>query len=98
MKDVNVDENRIVHNGKLWSSGGVTSGLDLCLAFICNASGESDAGKVQLLLEYFPPTLKYTRLSQIQELPPIRTPNGLFDNGMQRLPNYVLESYFQKME
>ena len=94
MKGVNVDENRIVQSGKFWSSGGVTSGLDLCLAFISSEFGESDAGKVQLLLEYFPPSLKYSKLNQIQDLPPIRTPDGLFDDGMQRLPNYVLNSYF----
>ena len=88
-------EQRIVNCGKFWSSGGVTSGLDLCLAFISSDSGEDEAGKVQLLLEYFTPSINYADLNLIKDLPPINTPEGLFESGTQRLPSYVLESYFK---
>ena len=95
LQGANVIEQRIVHCGKFWSSGGVTSGLDLCLAFINNDSGKEEAGKVQLLLEYFPSSTNYADLNQIKELPPINSPEGLLEDGAQNLPNYILESYFK---
>ena len=94
-QSITVEEQRIVHDKKFWSSGGVTSGLDLCLAFIAEESGREEAGKVQLLLEYFPPSTNYAKEEQIQELPMIKSPNGDIENGMQRLPRYLSDSYFQ---
>ena len=95
LQGVHVTERRIFRCGKIWSSGGVTSGLDLCLAFISSVSGKVEAGKVQLLLEYFPSTTNYVDLDHVKDLPPIRTPDGLLENGMQKLPQYALEEYFQ---
>ena len=42
-------------DGKFWSGGGVSSGIDLALAFVSSVSGRGVAGKVQLMIEYFPP-------------------------------------------
>ena len=52
--DVEVVEERIVHDGNMWSSAGVSAGIDLMLAFIANTAGEEVAGKVQLGAEYYP--------------------------------------------
>ncbi len=49
-----VIEKRIVKDEKIWSSGGVSSGIDLALAFIADISGEEIAGKVQAHMEYYP--------------------------------------------
>jgi transcriptional regulator GlxA family with amidase domain len=47
--DVEVVEERVVRDGKIWTAAGVSAGLDLALAFI-----ESIAGKVQFGAEYYP--------------------------------------------
>ena len=86
-------ERRIVHSGKIWSSGGVTSGLDLSLAFINGISGKAEAGKIQLLLEYFTSTIHFVDLDQVKDLPPINTPEWVLENGMQTLPEYILKDY-----
>lgn len=57
--DVEVVEERIVNDGKVWSSAGVSAGIDLMLAFIANVAGEETAGKVQFGAEYFPSTRRY---------------------------------------
>ena len=41
-------------DGKFWTGGGVTSGIDLALAFISSQEGREVAGKIQLMIEYFP--------------------------------------------
>ena len=57
--DVTVVEERYVHDGNIWTSAGVSAGTDLMLAFIAETAGEEAAGKVQLLSEYYPSTIKY---------------------------------------
>ncbi len=57
--DVEVVEERIVHDGRIWSSAGVSAGIDLALAFIEHIAGEETAGKVQLGAEYYPSTRRY---------------------------------------
>ena len=41
-------------DGKLWTAGGVTSGIDMALAFTAEVAGEEYAQMVQLALQYDP--------------------------------------------
>jgi len=81
---------RIVQDGKFWSGGGVTSGIDLALAFVSSVSGRAVAGKVQLMLEYFPSQENYADRSLLDQLPPYRD-----GNSKQELPEYLNNSYFK---
>ncbi|HEY5741376.1 MAG TPA: DJ-1/PfpI family protein, partial [Terrimicrobiaceae bacterium] len=69
-KDVVVEEQRVVKSGKIWTSGGVSSGIDLALEFIAEIAGKEEAGRVQLLLEYFPKQTIYCNLETSNSLPP----------------------------
>lgn len=57
--DVQVVEQRFVRDGNVWTSAGVSAGIDLMLAFIASVSGETAAGKVQFQAEYYPASTKY---------------------------------------
>ena len=57
--DVQVVEQRFVRDGNVWSSAGVSAGIDLMLAFIASIAGETVAGKVQFQAEYYPASTKY---------------------------------------
>jgi cyclohexyl-isocyanide hydratase len=59
--NVTVVERRFVHDGGIWTSGGVSAGMDMTLAFIAEAFGESVAAEVQLDAEYFPGNRIYGR-------------------------------------
>jgi transcriptional regulator GlxA family with amidase domain len=52
--DVTVLEERYVVDGPIWTSAGVSAGLDMALAFIARTDGPAVAGKVQLFAEYYP--------------------------------------------
>ncbi|MFC1884165.1 DJ-1/PfpI family protein [Thermodesulfobacteriota bacterium] len=52
--DVTVVEKRFVKDGNIWSSSGVSAGIDLMLAFIEDFAGEEAAGTVQFAAEYYP--------------------------------------------
>lgn len=52
--DVEVVEERFLRSGAVWTSAGISSGIDLLLHFIAETSGEEAAGRVQLEAEYFP--------------------------------------------
>ncbi len=52
--DVAVVEERFVRDGNVWSSAGVSAGIDLMLALIADIAGEEIAGGVQLASEYYP--------------------------------------------
>src|SRR5450755_2788550 len=54
LKDVTVVEERFVQDGKVWSSAGVSAGIDLMLAFISSVASAESAGKVQFASEYYP--------------------------------------------
>jgi transcriptional regulator GlxA family with amidase domain len=58
---IEVVEQRFVHDGNIWSSGGVSAGMDMMLAFIAHIFGAEVAAKVQLYAEYFPATTIYGR-------------------------------------
>jgi transcriptional regulator GlxA family with amidase domain len=57
--DVTVVEERIVRDGNVWSSAGVSAGIDLLLALIADTAGEETAGKVQFGAEYYPMAKRY---------------------------------------
>jgi transcriptional regulator GlxA family with amidase domain len=57
--DVTVVEERVVHDGNIWTSAGVSAGIDLMLAFIANVAGEEVAGRVQFAAEYYPSGRRY---------------------------------------
>jgi len=59
LSDVSVVEERFVQDGNVWSSAGVSAGIDLTLAFIAHVAGEQAAGKVQFEAEYYPSGVKY---------------------------------------
>ena len=70
LKDVDVEEKRVVKSGKIWTSGGVSSGIDLALELIAEIAGKEEAGRVQLLFEYFPKRTIYCNLETSKSLPP----------------------------
>jgi len=57
--DVTVIEERYVQDGNIWTSAGVSAGIDLTLAFIASVAGEEAAGQVQFGAEYYPSSIKY---------------------------------------
>lgn len=59
--NITVVEQRFVHDGNIWSSGGVSAGMDMMLAFIAHSLGTDVAASVQLSAEYFPATTIYGR-------------------------------------
>lgn len=59
LKKVEVVENRFVKDGKIWTSAGVSAGMDMALELIAQEAGEETAGKVQLYAEYYPAGTRY---------------------------------------
>ncbi len=57
--DVDVREQRFVRDGNVWTSAGVSAGIDLMLAYIASVAGSETAGEVQLQAEYYPATTRY---------------------------------------
>lgn len=51
---VTVEETRYVHDGNVWTSAGVTAGMDLALAFIESIAGKAVAQRVAAFVEYTP--------------------------------------------
>jgi len=64
--NIEVVEERFVHDGKFWLSAGVSAGIDLALAFIAEKAGEEIAGKVQLGAEYYPNGKVYGTAAQTE--------------------------------
>ncbi|MCU0493790.1 MAG: DJ-1/PfpI family protein [Chloroflexaceae bacterium] len=60
--DVHVIEERFVRDGFIWSSAGVSAGIDLLLAFINEVAGEDAAARVQFAAEYYPSEQRYGSL------------------------------------
>lgn len=56
---VTVREQRHVRDGKIWTSAGVSAGIDMMLACIASVAVDEVAGKVQLAAEYFPDGVRY---------------------------------------
>jgi len=49
-----VSEERMTIDGKFYTSGGVTSGIDMALRVVADIAGEETARKIQLQIEYDP--------------------------------------------
>jgi transcriptional regulator GlxA family with amidase domain len=52
-------EERYVQDGPVWSSAGVSAGIDMMLAYIAHIAGADTAGQVQLAAEYYPDGVRY---------------------------------------
>ena len=59
LDDVEIVEDRIVRDGNIWTSAGVSAGIDLALAFIKHEAGDDTAGSVQSFAEYYPSGKNY---------------------------------------
>lgn len=57
--DVKVVEERFIHDGTIWTSAGVSAGIDVMLAFIEDFAGEQAAGIAQFAAEYYPSSRIY---------------------------------------
>lgn len=57
--DVQVVEQRYVRDGNIWTSAGISAGMDMVLAFIAESAGEEAAGQVQSQAEYYPAQVRY---------------------------------------
>lgn len=51
---IDVSEERFTRDGNIWTSGGVSAGIDLFLHFIAETQSEAAAGIVQHNAEYYP--------------------------------------------
>lgn len=56
---VDVREERYMQDGKVWTSAGVSAGIDATLALIAHEAGEATASCVQLNSEYYPSPKAY---------------------------------------
>jgi transcriptional regulator GlxA family with amidase domain len=54
LPSVTVVEQRWVRDGNIWTSAGVSAGMDLLLGFIETVDGTKAAGSVQMNAEYYP--------------------------------------------
>ncbi len=59
LDDVEVVEKRFVKDGKIWTSAGVSAGIDMALELVAQEAGEETAGMVQLYAEYYPAGTRY---------------------------------------
>lgn len=66
---VEVLEERYTHDGPVWTSAGVSAGIDMLLAYIAATQGEETASTVQLHAEYFPEGRIYGTARQAQPVP-----------------------------
>lgn len=68
-QEINVVEKRYVKDGNIWTSAGISAGIDMTLAFIAEIAGKETAGKIQMFAEYFPESKNYINLEEISNLP-----------------------------
>ncbi len=61
--DVSIVEERFVRDDTVWTSAGVSAGMDLLLEFMASEAGVDAAGEVQLAAEYFPAGTRYGTVS-----------------------------------
>jgi transcriptional regulator GlxA family with amidase domain len=63
---VEVVEERYTQDGPVWTSAGVSAGIDMLLAYIAAVQGENVASTVQLHAEYFPEARVYGEARKAQ--------------------------------
>lgn len=66
---VDVAEERFLRDGNIWSSGGVSAGMDLMLHYIAETAGAEAAALVQHNAEYYPTRQLYGRAHQAPGMP-----------------------------
>lgn len=66
---IEVVEQRYTNDGPLWTSAGVSAGMDMLLAYIAATHGEEVASLVQLHAEYFPEGRVYGNARAAQAVP-----------------------------
>lgn len=66
---VEVIEERYTRDGPVWTSAGVSAGIDMLLAYIEDVRGEEVASLVQLHAEYFPEGRVYGHAREAQPVP-----------------------------
>jgi hypothetical protein len=54
-------DERMTVDGKFYTSGGVTSGIDMALRVVADIAGETTARKIQLAIEYDPAPCVYRK-------------------------------------
>ena len=69
MKNVEVVEERIVNDGNIWASSGVSAGIDRALEFIKHEAGDGTAGSVQSFAEYYPSGKNYRTVHKDPQTP-----------------------------
>lgn len=67
--EVEVVEERFVRDASIWTSAGVSAGMDMMLAFIAAQAGEAIAGRVQSLVEYYPSGTRYGAFEEDPQAP-----------------------------
>lgn len=67
--DVEVVEDRIVRDRNIWTSAGISAGIDLAFAFIEYMTDEKTAGKIQLGAEYYPSGRSYGMMHKTPQAP-----------------------------
>jgi transcriptional regulator GlxA family with amidase domain len=69
LPNVEVVEERFTQDGPIWTSAGVSAGLDMTLAFIASVAGEATAGRVQFGAEYYPSGKRYGGMDGHEKAP-----------------------------
>jgi transcriptional regulator GlxA family with amidase domain len=67
--EVEVVQERFVRDGTIWTSAGVSAGIDMALAFVAGIASTDIAARVQLNAEYYPATTRYDPEGQLDSLP-----------------------------
>ncbi len=57
--DIDVKETRYVQNERMWTSAGISAGMDMTLAYIAHRRGDTRAGEIQRWAEYYPDAHRY---------------------------------------
>jgi transcriptional regulator GlxA family with amidase domain len=66
---ITVEEARWTRDGPIWTSGGVSAGMDLLLGFIAAEGGEDAASEVQWNAEYYPEGHTYGSAHRSEQAP-----------------------------
>lgn len=66
---IEVVEERYTRDGPVWTSAGVSAGIDMLLAYIAATQGEDVASSVQMHAEYFPEGRVYGHCREEQPVP-----------------------------
>lgn len=76
LANVTVVEERFVQDGNVWTSAGISAGIDATLAFIAWHAGEETAGMVQFATEYYPSGQRYGSLHNTHPSAPAYARDG----------------------